>query len=331
VTQPVYVLIGADAFIQSRFLAETTARVVPAALRAFALDVFEGKGATAAQVLGAARTIPMMARERLVILREAEALGAEGLAELVPYLENPVPQTTLILLFGKADGRWKVIAAAKKKGYLLELETPRALIPWMQDEAKRLGARLADDAGRRLIEIAGNDLARLAGAVAQLALFVDAGATISADDVDELVAETRERTVFELANAIGEGQRERALRAVASLFEQRESSVGVAIMVARHVRQLALAKQYAAERTPRSELPRLVGAPPFAVDKLLDQSRRFTPRALERALEVLARVDLELKGPVKGALGERVVLERLVTELLALGGATTTAASPRRG
>ena len=47
-------------------------------------------------------------------------------------------------------------------------------------------------------------------------------------------------------------------------------------------------------------------------------------------MEILARVDLELKGPVKGALGERVVLERLVTELLALGGGTT-AASPRRG
>jgi DNA polymerase-3 subunit delta len=328
VTQPVYVLVGADSFLQARFLAETTARVSPAATRAFTFDSFEGKGTSAAQILGAARTIPMMARERLVIVRDAELLGADGLAELVPYLEDPAPQTTLVLVFGKADGRWKVISLAKKKGYLLELETPRGLIPWMQEEARRLGAKLADDAGRRLIEIAGNDLARLAGAVAQLALFVDAGAVITAEDVDELVAGTRERTVFELSNAIGEGQRERALRAVASLFDQKESSVGVAIMVARHVRQLALAKQYAAEKTPRSELPRLVGAPPFAVDKLLDQSRRFTPQALERAMEILGRVDLELKGPVKGALGERIVVERLVTELLALGGTATS--SPRR-
>jgi DNA polymerase III subunit delta len=319
-SQPVYVLVGADQYLQTRFLAETTARLVPPAMRAFALDAFEGKQATASQVLSAARTIPMMARHRLVILREAEALGAEGLAEIVPYLENPSPQATLVLIFGKADGRWKVISASKKKGFLLELETPRALVPWLREEAQRQGAKLADDAARRLVEVVGNDLARLAGSVAQLALFVDPGAVIDVDAVDELVAETRERTVFELANAVGEGQRERALRAIGSLFEQRESAVGVAIMVARHMRQLALAKQAVAEKISRAELPRVIGAPPFAIDKLVDQARRFTPRALERAVGVLARVDLELKGPVKGALGERMVLERMVSELLQLAG-----------
>jgi DNA polymerase-3 subunit delta len=174
------------------------------------------------------------------------------------------------------------------------------------------------DAARRLAEVVGPDLGRLSSSLEQLTLYCD-GRAVEAADVDELIAETRERTVFELANAVGQGQRERALKAVARLVEQRESAVGVAMMLARHVRQVALVRELSEQRTPRAELPRLAGVPPFALDGLVAQARRFTRPSLARAFELVAQADLDLKGPVKGALGERVVLERLVENLLALG------------
>jgi DNA polymerase III subunit delta len=91
------------------------------------------------------------------------------------------------------------------------------------------------------------------------------------------------------------------------------------MMLARHVRQLAVVKELVAQKTPKMELPRLVGAPPFAVDGLIAQARRFTPASLARAVDLVAQADVDLKGPKKGALGERIVLERLVEGLLALG------------
>src|SRR5262249_53104104 len=87
---------------------------------------------------------------------------------------------------------------------------------------------------------------------------------------------------------------------------------------AQHLRQLALARELTEARTPRNDLPRLVGAPPFAIDGLVAQGERFTARSLARAVELLAQADLDLKGPPKAALGEGIVLDRLVGALCGL-------------
>jgi DNA polymerase-3 subunit delta len=228
-----------------------------------------------------------------------------------------------VLQCGKVDGRLKFFQAAKKRGFLHDLTAPRQILPWIEAEARRRGARLAGEAARRLAEIAGKDLGRLAQAIDQLALYVADGMAVTADDVDELIAETRERTVFELTSAVGASDRAGALGAVARLFDQRESPIGVAMMLARHFRQLGLAQEAAQGGARGADLPRLLGVPPFAVDGLVAQAKKLAPGAVPRAIALLARADRDLKGPKKGAVGERIVLERLIGELL-------DATSPRR-
>ena len=97
--------------------------------------------------------------------------------------------------------------------------------------------------------------------------------------------------------------------------------IGVIVMLARHVRQLTLVQ---------AGLTRELGVPPFIADKLASQARRFPPGTLDRALGALAEADRALKGMApmmktlgKG-LGERVLLDRLVGDLVAM------AAPPRR-
>jgi DNA polymerase-3 subunit delta len=314
---PVYLLVGTDPLLYQRVISALVRMVTTDASRAFNHDVFEGKGSAASTILGAARTLPMMAARRLVVVRDVEGLGADGLGALAGYLENPAPETVLVLWAQKSDGRIKLFQVAKKKGFVHELEVPRNLVAWILEEAARLRARIGEDAARRLADVVGGDLGRLASSVEQLTLYAG-DRPVTPADVDELIAETRERTVFELTNAVGQGNREKALRAVARLVDQRESTIGVTMMLARHLRQVAIARELTEARTPRSDLPRLVGAPPFAIDGLIAQGKRFTARSLARAVELLAKADLDLKGPPKAALGERVVLERLVGALCGL-------------
>lgn len=316
---PVYVLAGSDPLLHQRVVGALQAALVPEAARAFNLDAFEAKAAGAQAIVNAARTLPMMGKHRLVVVRDFDALPADGLTALAAYLEAPSLSSVLVLQAHKGDGRMKLVQLAKKKGWYHELAAPRQLVPWILDEAKARGVRIAGDAARRLADVVGGDLSRLSSALEQLSLYVGDERPISVADVDELIAETREHTVFELANAVGEGKEERALRAVAKLFDQRESSVGVAMMLARHVRQLSAVRELLDARTPRADIPRLAGVPPFAVDGLVVQARRLAPPALRRAVALLAQADLDLKGPKKGALGERIVVEKLVRDLLALG------------
>jgi DNA polymerase-3 subunit delta len=331
---PVYVLHSEHPILIERALGAVRDAVVPPAARGFNYDIVEGKP-TGARIVALAQTLPMMAQRRLIYVRDLSAMAADEAEPLLAYLAKPNPSTVVVGVAAKLDKRIKLYAQLSKKGYLHVLEAPRQLAPWLRAEAKRQGVQLEPAAAARLIDAVGDDLSRLALTVEQLGLYAGARA-VTSDDVDELVADTRERTVFELTDAIGAADRPRALAAVAALCEQRESAVGVVVMLARHIRQLSLVYTLRETNAPRPSWGPMLGVPPFVVDKLIAQARSYAPAALAIATQRLANADRALKGDITltstlgGAftgpqikalgrdLAERIILERVVDGIVQL-------------
>lgn len=337
---PIYVLHSEHPILIDRVVAAIRDATVPPAARGFNYDVVEGKP-SAARIIALAQTLPMMAARRMVYVRDLTGLPADDAEPLLAYLAKANPSTTIVAITHKLDKRLKLYAQLSKKGWLHVLEAPRQVAPWVREEAKARGVKIDPAAVNRLVDAVGNDLSRLALAVEQLALYAGDRA-VTADDVDDLIADTRERSVFELTDAIGAADRPRALAAVAALCDQRESAVGVVVMLARHIRQLSMLHTLRASNTPRPQWGSAIGVPPFVVDKLIAQARSYTPAALSIATQRLAMVDRALKGDItlsslpdpSGApaamftgpqikalgreLGERVMLEHVVDGIVAL-------------
>ncbi len=325
---PVYIVSSDQPVLVDRLLAAVRDGAVPPSARGFNYDVIEGKP-SAQRILAYAQTLPMMATRRMIYVRDLGPLPADEAPALIAYFDDPCPSTVLFAYTSKLDKRLKLYAAANKKGFLHVLEAPRNPMAWIRTEAERAGVQLGAGAGERLADAVGNDLSRLSLVVEQLGLYAGQRA-ISVDDVDELVAETRERSVFELTDAIGAGDLGGALRAVDSLCDQRDSALGVIVMLARYVRQLGMVHQLRESGASRTEYPSALGVPPFVVDKLAAQARRYSAPALARTTSRLAAADRALKGDpsITGAvtaaqvktlgrtLAERLVLERLVRELV---------------
>lgn len=331
---PIYVLHSEHPILIERIVAAVRDAVVPPAARGFNYDVVEGKP-KGSQIVALAQTLPMMAQRRMVYVRDLAALPADEAEPLLAYLDKPNPSTVVVAVTSKLDKRVKLYAQLSKRGFLHVLEAPRQLAPWVRDEAKAQGVKMEPAAISRLVDTVGSDLSRLSLAVEQLGLFAGAGRAVTSDDVDELIADTRERSIFELTDAIGAADRPRALAAVASLCDQRESAVGVVVMLARHIRQLSLVHVLREANEPRAQWGSRLGVPPFVVDKLIAQARRYAPRALATATQRLAIADRALKGditltPAMGPftgpqmkalgreLGERVILERIVDGIVQL-------------
>ncbi|MEZ4402731.1 MAG: DNA polymerase III subunit delta [Kofleriaceae bacterium] len=335
---PIYVVASDHPILVDRLLAAVRDAAVPPAMRAWNYDVIEGK-ATATRILNACQTLPMMGARRMVFVRDLAPMAADELTGLIPYLTAPSPSTVLFAVTGKLDKRLKFYSTAAKRGVIHELVAPKRVDGWIRTEAEARGVRLAADAVGRLADAIGGDLSRLALTIEQLALYAGAR-PVTADDVDDLVTDTRERSVFELTDAIGAGDGPAALVAVASLAEQRQSAIGVLAMLGRHLRQLELVHVARAEGVGPRELPQRLGVPPFVVDRLTRSARRYHPDALARAIELVAAADWAMKGhPDPGVtglvtdgagtgaaqktlgrgLGERVLLERLALQLVALG------------
>lgn len=330
---PVYILASDHPVLVDRALTAIRDAAVPAAMRAFNYDVVEGK-ATASRITAAAQTLPMMAARRMVFVRDLALVPADEHPSLVAYFDSPNPTTVLVASTSKLDKRLKLYAGAQKRGFLHVLEAPRNPMQWIRDEARRHQVTLAAGTAERLADAIGNDLSRLSLVVEQLGTYAGARA-VTADDVDDLVADTRERSVFELTDAIGSGDRALALAAIASLADQRQSGVGVIAMLARFVRQVGQLHAARAAGLGKNELASAVGVPPFVVDKLAAQARRIPPERVAAAQRLLHDADRASKGqPIEAvdrtegvsggvqkalgrALGERILLERVVSALMA--------------
>lgn len=321
---PVYILSSDQPLLVTRAVQAIVDAAVPPEMRGFNLDVIEAKDATATRIISTAQTLPMMAQRRAVLVRDLAPMSADELQKLLPYIEAPNPTTVLVALSSKVDKRQKFYSRVKSLKVLHVLDAPKQIGPWIQAEAEARGVSIRRNACDRLAEVVGKDLARLSLALEQLALFAGS-AVVTADHVDELIADTRERSVFELLNAMSNGDRAAALAAMDALCEQQESAIGVVTMMARHMRSLGLCHAANQQRiADPAELARYIGVPGWKVKATMAEARRYPPVVVGEALAKLSAADRELKGmtPVVKVLGrqlgERVILDRLVSDIIAL-------------
>jgi len=308
-----YLVDAAHAAIRAAVLAEAG----PAA--GFNHDSYDLKESGLLPCLTTARTLPMMAKRRLVIGKGIDQVKADLLEPLVDYANDPNPSTCLVLVGDKVDVRFKAFVALRKAGFLHVFAPLRdqALAGWLRGEARARKIELSNDAATALADLAGPELGRLSQALDQLALYTG-GKPIALDDVEELVSETRQRNVFELTKAIGAGDVPRALGLLANMLRNREPALRIQFMLARQMRQIWRAKELAAAGAARNEIASAVGMSPYFLDDVLVPARRMSKAALARAFERLYQSDQALKSSrVDGDL----IVSRLVQQLAQDAGA----------
>jgi DNA polymerase-3 subunit delta len=127
-----------------------------------------------------------------------------------------------------------------------------------------------------------------------------------------VVATTRQRSVFELANAVGARDRGRALAILASMIGARESGVRIVAMLARHLRQLWITRELLSTTGDKFEIAQALGIPPFFVEDMMRQARTLDRGRATRMHDALFRADKNLKS---SRLDDARILEGLILEL----------------
>ena len=142
---------------------------------------------------------------------------------------------------------------------------------------------------------------------------------ITLRDVETMVLAAKQRSLYELTDAISARDRTRAILLLHGLLNSSDSgdeaAIGHLYMLARTFRQMLviLEKNVRDSRAIWQALWPGFRMPPFATDDLIRQARRYTSRRdLTRALRLIARADLELRS---SPTSKRLVLERLVLAL----------------
>jgi DNA polymerase-3 subunit delta len=192
-------------------------------------------------------------------------------------------------------------------------------LKWIASEAKRREVTIEADAARELADALGADMMLIASEVEKLVLYVGAKRLVTLGDVETMVLAAKQRSLYELTDAISAKDRARALSLLHGLLNAsdggEDSAIGHLYMLARTFRQMLviLEKNVRDSRAIWQALWQGFRMPPFAAEDVIRQARRYkSRRELTRALRLIARADLELRSQPPD---KRLVLERLVLEL----------------
>lgn len=314
---PVYLLFGPEQYLVGRYQTALIDAVLGDGPRDFNLDRLDARACTGEELVQMARSLPMMAGARVVLIREAESLKAKALERLVDYLEDPSPSTALVLSAAKVDFRKKAFSRMKKVGVVVECKRLRAneLAPWIRRMAQEDGKKIDPKAVSALVQLVGADLARLGSEVRKVCLYAGDG-DVRVEHVHAVVADIREERIFELTDAVAGRQAAEALRILAKLCDAGEQPLGILGMIGRHVRILTMARDAASRGHKAADVLRSLGVMPFLVDKYVRQMHGFGPEALTRAYLTVRETDYALKS---SKMPDRTHLENLVLDLCALG------------
>ena len=143
-----------------------------------------------------------------------------------------------------------------------------------------------------------------------------------------MVLAAKQRSLYELTDAITAKDRPRALLLLHGLLNAsdggEDAAIGHLYMLARTFRQMLIIseKNVRDSRAIWQALWQGFRMPPFAAEDLIKQARRYkSRRELTRAIRLVARADLELRSSPANKL---LVLERLILDLSTEPKPTTT-------
>jgi DNA polymerase III subunit delta len=309
---PLYAVIGEEDLLRDAALTLIRQAVLGTDGNDFNSDLFYGDEVEGAAIVACASEIAVFAPRRLVIVKAAEKLPSKHGEALLPYLKAPNDSTTLVFAAAKLDGRLKFTQMLGQTSTVIDCSPLKEaqLIPWLKQEADRLGIRLEEDALHLLREACGGSLYAVRHEMEKLASYVSAGRVVSADDVAALRGTQPGASVFDLTAAIGRRRRGAALAILARNLEAGEAPLRILGSLAWQYRRIWKVKDALAQAGREGEAARQLRMDPSQVRPFLGQfSESHVRNALERCLVT--------DGRLKGGSGARpeMVLDHLVLEL----------------
>jgi DNA polymerase-3 subunit delta len=262
----------------------------------------------------------LFAEGRVITVESAQDAGQEIADAILGYAADPADGVVLVVVHsggGRSKAGKSLPAALRKAGAVVtecaKITKPAEREAFVRNEVRRAGGRIDGSAVVALIDAVGSDLRELSAAAGQLV--ADSGGSVDEDAVRRYHRGRADVTGFAVAEKAVAGDRSAALEAFRWASQIGVPHVLVADALADAVRTIA--RVSAAGRGNPNQLAGELGMPPWKVRKAQGQARGWNANALANAMQVVARLNAEVKG---AAADPDYAVERAVLELVEIKG-----------
>jgi DNA polymerase-3 subunit delta len=297
------------------------------------VTIVAGDKATFAEVFDELETMPFFETRRLVLVENGDPFVSRYRGELEKKIEH-LPATGVLLLDVKLWQATTRLAKMVPPSATIVCKAPVTykLPSWCSEWAKaRHDKQLPAQAAALLVDLVGPEMGLLNQELGKLAAYVGARQRIDSADVDRIVGNSRAENTWKIFDAIGSGNVKAALALLQRLFDQGEEPMRMLGAFSMQLRRLAQAARLNAQGSSLEAALTQAGVPPFAVRGAEQQVRHLGRARLERLLDELLQLNMDLRG--ESPLSARTLFERFLVRLArpaALPRARAGAASAKR-
>ncbi len=312
---PVYLIDGEEPYYIDALTTHFENDILLPHERDFNLITLYGKDVSWADVVNACRRFPMFAEKQVVILKDAAQ--TKGFNDLVSYIEKPSPTTVFLIehRFKKADGKTKLVKAAKEKGiYWTSEKVKDDKIPaWIQDYGKEIGFKVGEQESQVLTSHLGNDLQKIANEIEKVRINIPNEKEITLAHISKFIGVSREYNVFEFPDALTSGDLNKMYKML-HYFLVSPKAAPMVLMIATfysHFSKLYMANFLKGK--PEKDVTAALGY--WRYKETMAATQHWPLPRVERALLLLGKYSTMTVG-VNSNTDDRELLKELVGQLL---------------
>ncbi len=312
---PAYVIVGKDSFLVNKECEQVLSTLMDEDERDMSMYSVDAGKADIKDVLDELRTLPFLAKKRVVVIRQADKFVTAYRRQLEHYFENPSKRGVLVMTVSTWQKNTILAKLIAKRGKTITVKevNRRNLADYAAGFAKEEHKKnLSKSAAQLLVEVTGDELSMVCGEVSKLAAYVGNSPQITAEDVAKLCGSNREFDLFSAIDEMTRGNTAAAVGKLRNMFAaDKDAEYTVVGGLAFHFRRMFKAKVMLTEGTPANIIAnqlRIFGDR----NAFFNQLKRWQLATIASIIEALARIDYQAK---TGQARTAVEVEQLIMKV----------------
>ncbi len=316
---PVYFLEGEEPYFMDQISHYILENVLTEEEKGFNQTILYGKDLSIDAIMTASKRFPMMADRQVVVIREAQNI--RNIEDLVPYVENPMRSTILVInyKYKTIDKRKKLYKALQKNGVYLESKPlyDNQVPAWISKYLKEKNLGIDPRAAQMIADFVGSDLQRIVNELGKVTISLIPGTSIMPDDVEKNIGISKDYNIFELQKALGNKDILKSNQIVNYFIdnEKQNSFTNILGGLVTYFRKI-LVYHAMENKTDRNLVAQKLGVNPFFVNDYISSARNYP---LDKAINIISMMreyDLRSKGGRGGTTANGELFRELTFKIL---------------
>ncbi len=311
-----YLFFGEEIFVKDMYLDKMKSFVPDGGFADFNYIFLDGKDALGDKADDALDSFPMMSEKKLVVIKnsgifkkateEVKDFWLERLADIPDYV---------LLIFDEqeADKRSALYKAVQKNGLAVEFAYMKdyEVASWVSREVQKAGKKISKDAADYLVAMCDPGVANVKNELSKLLDYSDG--EIYKSDIDKVVSKPLSIVVFEITDALMEGNGDKVMSIVLKMKESHESAFNVLYLLNSAFDKMLYAKLLLEDGFSYDVITSRLGLAPFIAKKYISGAKNFSVEFLQDRICAVSEIDLAIK---QGEVDEWTALMQYVLECI---------------